>query len=93
LRPPHLPERWPRLCHVYEGGLISGQVTFDLEPLDPPAGGNLLICCAKPQGGSGDRPMAGGSRISCLSAPTGNGLYTVLATVFTQLALPNQSSP
>jgi hypothetical protein len=29
--------------------LISGSVKYDPEPLEPPAAGNLLICCARPQ--------------------------------------------
>jgi hypothetical protein len=31
-------------------GLISGSVAYRLEPLDPPAEGNVLICCSQPQG-------------------------------------------
>jgi hypothetical protein len=30
--------------------LISGSVSYQPDPLDPPAGGNVLICCARPQG-------------------------------------------
>ena len=30
-------------------GLISGSVKYDPEPLEPPAAGNLLICCSHPQ--------------------------------------------
>jgi hypothetical protein len=29
--------------------LISGSVTYQPDPLDPPAEGNVLICCARPQ--------------------------------------------
>ena len=37
------------VCHTCECGLISGSVTYDPEPLEPPATGNLLICCSSPQ--------------------------------------------
>jgi ferredoxin-NADP reductase/MOSC domain-containing protein YiiM len=37
------------VCHVCECGLVSGSVTYDPDPLDPPAAGNLLICCSRPQ--------------------------------------------
>jgi ferredoxin-NADP reductase/MOSC domain-containing protein YiiM/ferredoxin len=37
------------VCHTCESGLISGTVSYQPEPLQAPAGGNLLICCAKPQ--------------------------------------------
>jgi hypothetical protein len=29
---------------------VSGGVTYQPEPLDPPADGNTLICCSRPQG-------------------------------------------
>jgi ferredoxin-NADP reductase/MOSC domain-containing protein YiiM len=38
------------VCHSCESGLISGAVTYEPEPLDPPAEGNVLICCSRPQG-------------------------------------------
>jgi ferredoxin-NADP reductase/MOSC domain-containing protein YiiM len=37
------------VCHTCESGLISGAVGYALEPLQPPADGNVLICCCKPQ--------------------------------------------
>jgi ferredoxin-NADP reductase/MOSC domain-containing protein YiiM len=37
------------VCHTCECGLVSGSVTYDPEPLEPPAAGNLLICCSRPQ--------------------------------------------
>ena len=37
------------VCHVCECGLISGSVKYDPDPLAPPAAGNLLICCSRPQ--------------------------------------------
>jgi len=38
------------VCHSCEVGLIGGSVTYDPDPLDPPASGNLLICCSRPRG-------------------------------------------
>jgi ferredoxin-NADP reductase/MOSC domain-containing protein YiiM len=37
------------VCHTCECGLISGSVNYDPNPLEPPAVGNLLICCSRPQ--------------------------------------------
>jgi MOSC domain-containing protein YiiM/ferredoxin-NADP reductase len=48
-----VPVRWScrtGVCHNCESGLISGSVTYRPDPLDPPADGNVLICCARPQG-------------------------------------------
>ncbi|SAL31307.1 oxidoreductase FAD/NAD(P)-binding protein [Caballeronia terrestris] len=48
-----VPVRWScrsGVCHNCESGLISGAVVYEPDPLDPPASGNLLICCARPQG-------------------------------------------
>lgn len=36
------------VCHSCEVGLIGGRVTYEPDPLDPPASGNVLICCARP---------------------------------------------
>jgi ferredoxin-NADP reductase/MOSC domain-containing protein YiiM len=36
------------VCHICESGLIAGSVKYDSEPLEPPAVGNLLICCSRP---------------------------------------------
>lgn len=47
-----VPVRWAcrtGVCHTCECGLISGSVKYDPEPLEPPAAGNLLICCSHPQ--------------------------------------------
>jgi ferredoxin-NADP reductase/MOSC domain-containing protein YiiM len=47
-----VPVRWScrtGVCHMCECGLISGSVNYDPEPLEPPASGNLLICCSRPQ--------------------------------------------
>jgi len=48
-----VPVRWScrtGVCHSCESGLISGAVTYQPDPLDSPAAGNALICCARPQG-------------------------------------------
>jgi ferredoxin-NADP reductase/MOSC domain-containing protein YiiM len=36
------------VCHSCESGLVSGAVAYGPEPLDPPAEGNILICCSQP---------------------------------------------
>jgi ferredoxin-NADP reductase/MOSC domain-containing protein YiiM/ferredoxin len=36
------------VCHMCESGLIDGKVSYAPEPLDPPAEGNVLICCSSP---------------------------------------------
>jgi len=38
------------VCHTCECPLISGTVDYQPEPLEPPAQGNLLICCSQPKG-------------------------------------------
>jgi len=46
-----VPVRWScrtGVCHTCESGLVSGRVAHEPEPLDPPAEGNLLPCCAQP---------------------------------------------
>lgn len=48
-----VPVQWScrtGVCHNCETGLISGTVEYDPNPLDPPATGNLLICCSRPKG-------------------------------------------
>jgi ferredoxin-NADP reductase/MOSC domain-containing protein YiiM/ferredoxin len=48
-----VPVRWScrtGVCHTCESGLISGSVSYQPEPLESPAQGNLLICCSRPQG-------------------------------------------
>jgi len=37
------------VCHICESGLIAGSVKYDPDPLEPPAAGNLLLCCSRPQ--------------------------------------------
>jgi ferredoxin-NADP reductase/MOSC domain-containing protein YiiM len=36
------------VCHTCITGLIGGSVTNEPEPLESPASGNVLICCARP---------------------------------------------
>jgi len=46
-----VPVRWScrtGVCHSCESGLVSGAVVYGPEPLDEPAGGNLLVCCSQP---------------------------------------------
>ena len=38
------------VCHNCETGLISGSVIYRPDPVEPPADGNLLICCSQPEG-------------------------------------------
>jgi len=48
-----VPVRWScrtGVCHNCESGLVSGSVRYEPEPLDPPAEGNVLICCSQPTG-------------------------------------------
>jgi ferredoxin-NADP reductase/MOSC domain-containing protein YiiM len=48
-----VPVRWScrsGVCHNCESGLVSGEVVYGPEPLDKPADGDLLICCAQPVG-------------------------------------------
>jgi ferredoxin-NADP reductase/MOSC domain-containing protein YiiM/ferredoxin len=46
-----VPVRWScrsGICHNCESGLIEGRLAYAPEPLDAPAEGNALICCATP---------------------------------------------
>jgi MOSC domain-containing protein YiiM/ferredoxin-NADP reductase len=46
-----VPVRWScrtGVCHNCESGLVSGEVAYGPEPLDRPADGNVLVCCAQP---------------------------------------------
>jgi ferredoxin-NADP reductase/MOSC domain-containing protein YiiM len=48
-----VPVRWAcrtGVCHTCETGLISGAVGYQPDPVEPPAEGDLLICCGQPQG-------------------------------------------
>ncbi len=47
-----VPVRWAcrtGVCQTCESGLVSGKVSYNPEPLEPPAQGNLLICCSRPE--------------------------------------------
>jgi ferredoxin-NADP reductase/MOSC domain-containing protein YiiM/ferredoxin len=48
-----VPVRWScrtGVCHTCEVALISGGVRYDPDPLELPAAGSLLTCCAQPVG-------------------------------------------
>ncbi len=48
-----IPVRWScrtGVCHTCESALIDGEVSYQPEPLQPPAQGNVLICCCRPSG-------------------------------------------
>jgi ferredoxin-NADP reductase/MOSC domain-containing protein YiiM len=48
----NVPVRWScrtGVCHTCESGLIAGTVSYQPEPLELPADGNLLICCSQPR--------------------------------------------
>ncbi len=36
------------VCHRCQTPLVDGSVTYDPEPVDPPAAGTVLLCCARP---------------------------------------------
>jgi ferredoxin len=36
------------VCHTCTTPLLSGRVTYAPDPLEPPAEGDVLICCARP---------------------------------------------
>ena len=48
-----VPVRWScrtGVCHTCETSLVSGEVIYEPEPVDSPALGNVLVCCARPGG-------------------------------------------
>jgi ferredoxin-NADP reductase len=48
-----IPTRWScrtGVCHTCVTPLLSGDVTYSPDPLEPPAEGEVLICCARPGG-------------------------------------------
>jgi len=48
-----VPTKWAcrtGVCHTCESGLVAGAVTYEPDPIMPPAPGNALICCSQPQG-------------------------------------------
>jgi ferredoxin-NADP reductase/MOSC domain-containing protein YiiM/ferredoxin len=48
-----VPVRWScrtGVCHTCETALVSGEVSYRPDPLEPPAPGTALICCSQPRG-------------------------------------------
>ena len=48
-----VPVQWScrtGVCHTCECALIGGSVHYEPDPLEPPASGNVLICCSTPSG-------------------------------------------
>jgi ferredoxin-NADP reductase/MOSC domain-containing protein YiiM len=49
-----VPVRWScraGVCHTCMTGLIGGSITYNPEPLEKPAPGNVLVCCSQPNVG------------------------------------------
>ena len=49
-----VPVRWScrtGVCHTCMTGLIGGSITYNPEPLEKPAPGNVLVCCSQPIAG------------------------------------------
>ena len=47
-----VPVRWScrtGVCHNCESALIAGEVDYSPDPVEPPADGSALICCAHPR--------------------------------------------
>jgi ferredoxin-NADP reductase/MOSC domain-containing protein YiiM len=47
-----VPARWScrtGVCHTCTTPLLSGDLTYTPDPLEPPADGQVLICCAQPR--------------------------------------------
>jgi ferredoxin-NADP reductase/MOSC domain-containing protein YiiM len=47
-----VPVRWScrtGVCHNCETALLGGGVSYLLDPVEPPAAGNVLICCSEPK--------------------------------------------
>jgi ferredoxin len=38
------------VCHSCETGLLTGEVSYDTAPLEPPDGEHVLLCCSQPTG-------------------------------------------
>jgi ferredoxin len=36
------------VCHACESGLLDGDPEYHIDPLEPPAEGRVLLCCARP---------------------------------------------
>ena len=46
-----VPAKWScrtGVCHTCETGLISGSVSYQPDPIEPAADGNVLVCCCRP---------------------------------------------
>jgi ferredoxin-NADP reductase/MOSC domain-containing protein YiiM len=46
-----VPVRWScrtGVCHTCMTGLIGGSISYNPEPLERPAPGNILVCCSQP---------------------------------------------
>ena len=46
-----VPVRWScrtGVCHTCETALLEGTVAYAPDPLEPPAAGNVLVCCSQP---------------------------------------------
>jgi ferredoxin len=46
-----VPTRWScrtGVCHTCITPPLSGDITYSPDPLEPPADGQILICCARP---------------------------------------------
>jgi ferredoxin-NADP reductase len=46
-----VPAQWScrsGVCHRCETQMVGGAVSYDIEPIDPPPAGSVLICCARP---------------------------------------------
>jgi ferredoxin len=47
-----VPVRWScrtGVCHNCETTLIAGDLTYNPDPVEPPASGSALICCSQPR--------------------------------------------
>jgi ferredoxin-NADP reductase/MOSC domain-containing protein YiiM/ferredoxin len=47
-----VPVRWScrtGVCHNCETALVAGAVDYQPDPIDPPAAGNVLVCCSRPE--------------------------------------------
>ena len=47
-----VPTRWScrtGVCHTCVTPVLSGSVAYEPDPLEPPAPGEALVCCARPQ--------------------------------------------
>jgi ferredoxin len=47
-----IPTKWAcraGVCHACETGLVAGTVAYRPDPIVPPAAGNVLICCSRPE--------------------------------------------